>query len=253
MSAGHITKTVPWRQRARQFVDKAVNFILPSVCVSCGQVGDLFCESCQKSLTWFSAPLCPSCGRPLPFAAARCSWCRLESLPLDEIRAVCAFDGAAKDAIHALKFDGMFAVAEPLAQLMAQRFPAWSQPCDFLIPIPLHPERVRERGYNQANLLVRHLCRQLDAERDEDALWRTRPTRPQVGLDRVQRRQNVQGAFATDRQRVAGRHILLVDDVCTSGATLSAAAKALLDEGAASVRGFCFARPVMGRTGNQVD
>ncbi len=235
---------MPWRRRARQFLDKAVNFFLPSVCVSCGRVGDVFCESCQKSLTWFLDPLCPTCGRPLSHTAGRCASCRLDALPLQEIRAVCAFGGAARDAIHALKFEGMFAVAEPMALLMSERFPTWSQPCDFIIPIPLHPERLRERGYNQAGLLVRHLCQRIAANYDEESLWRTRHTRPQVGLDRVQRRQNVQGAFAVDRQRVAGQHVLLVDDVCTSGATLAAAAEALLEHGAASVRGFCFARPV---------
>jgi ComF family protein len=138
----------------------------------------------------------------------------------------------------------MFGVAEPLAALMAQRYPVWSDPLDIVVPIPLHPERVRERGYNQAALLARHLCPQLNLELDEEALWRTRHTRPQVGLDRVQRRQNVLGAFAADPPRVEGRRVLLVDDVCTSGATLASAAVALRDAGATGVRGFCFARPV---------
>ncbi|MFW6097856.1 MAG: ComF family protein, partial [Chloroflexota bacterium] len=105
-----------------------------------------------------------------------------------------------------------------------------------------HPERIRERGYNQSELLARHLCRQHGLYYEEEALWRTRNTRPQIGLDRAQRRENVKDAFAANT-RVRDRHVLLVDDVCTTGATLTAAGEALLSEGAASVRGFCFARP----------
>jgi ComF family protein len=141
----------------------------------------------------------------------------------------------------------MFSIALPLAELMAQRYPQWSAQVDLILPVPLHPERVRERGYNQAALLVRHLCRLLDVAYDEDkegALWRTRHTRPQVGLDRAQRHQNVEGAFAADNTYVHGKNVLLIDDVCTSGATMAAAAGALISEGASTVRGYCFARPV---------
>ena len=138
----------------------------------------------------------------------------------------------------------MFGVARPLAGMMAERFPPWAQIPDLIIPIPLHPERVRERGYNQATLLARLLCEQLSLEMDDNLLRRTRDTCPQVGLDRLQRRRNVAGAFSAHGALVKGRRVLLVDDVCTSGATLAAAAEALLEKGAASVSGYCFARPL---------
>ena len=174
-----------------------------------------------------------------------CAWCSRDTVPLKELRAVCAFEGAAREAIHALKYEGMFGVAQPLAALMAERFADWSPEPEMIIPIPLHPERVKERGYNQATLLARYLCRRLPLEMDEAALWRTRDTRPQVGLDRLQRRQNVAGAFAANGARISGRRVLLVDDVCTSGATLAAAAESLLENGARSVSGYCFARPTV--------
>jgi ComF family protein len=138
----------------------------------------------------------------------------------------------------------MFAVAEPLATVLVDGWPPWEQPVDLLIPIPLHPERERERGYNQSALLVRHLSRQLGLPSDEDALWRTRHTPPQVGLTVEQRRLNVRGAFAANGAGVAGRHVLLVDDVFTSGATLASAAGALLAREAQSVSGYCLARPI---------
>lgn len=143
-----------------------------------------------------------------------------------------------------MKFKGMFALAGPLAALMVESWPSWKHQPDLVIPIPLHPEREKERGYNQAALLSREICRQLELESDEAALRRIRHTRPQVGLDRAQRRENVRGAFAAKKARVSGRHLLLVDDVCTTGATLGAAAEALLDRGANSVSGYCIARPV---------
>lgn len=232
-----------WRVRLRQVFDKAIDFVLPPVCVSCGRIGAVFCDSCQRTLAWFSGPLCSSCGRQLTRAGALCLSCDRQTAPLAELRVVCTFSGAARDAVHALKYDGMFSVAMPVAALMARHFPAWSAPCDLIIPVPLHPERVRERGYNQSALLARHLCEHVHIPYDEEALWRTRHTRPQVGLDRAQRRQNVQGAFAAERLLIAGKQVLLIDDVCTSGATLEAAAAALLEAGASAVRGFCFARP----------
>jgi ComF family protein len=127
---------------------------------------------------------------------------------------------------------------------MVESWPSWKHQPDLVIPIPLHPEREKERGYNQAALLSRGICRQLELESDEAALRRIRHTRPQVGLDRAQRRENVRGAFAAKKARVSGKHLLLVDDVCTTGATLGAAAEALLDRGANSVSGYCIARPV---------
>lgn len=176
-------------------------------------------------------------------AGALCLACHGQKTPLTEVRIVCAFAGASRDAVHALKYKGMFSVAQPVAALMARHYPNWSSPNELVVPIPLHPERVRERGYNQSALLARHLCGHIDLPCDEEALWRTRHTRPQVGLDRTERRQNVLGAFAADRVRVAGKLVLLVDDVCTSGATLEAAGAALLEAGASAVCGFCFARP----------
>lgn len=239
-----------WSRRLRHLAEQAAAFVLPPVCVSCRRQGAVFCEQCEQSLSWFSENACPTCGRDLPAPGLGCAWCRGKATPLTEIRAVCAFEGAAREAIHALKYEGMFGVARPLALLMVKRFPAWKRAPELVIPIPLHHERVRERGYNQSVLLARHLCRQPvlqgDAVMDEDALWRIRHTRPQVGLDRLQRRQNVAGAFAADAARVRGRRVLLIDDVCTSGATLAAAAEALLEQGAAAVSGFCFARPRVG-------
>jgi ComF family protein len=113
---------------------------------------------------------------------------------------------------------------------------------EIVIPVPLHPERERERGYNQANLLVQYFCREIGLNSDLMALQRVRHTRPQVGLDPTARRENVEGAFRAESARVAGKRILLLDDVFTTGATMTAASQALLDCGARQVAGICVAR-----------
>lgn len=172
-----------------------------------------------------------------------CRFCVDDPLPLAQLRSVAAFEGAARDAIHALKYEGMFGVAPALAGLMVERWPAWGASIDLVVPIPLHPERERERGYNQSALLAERLCEELDLPGDGEVLRRIRHTRPQVGLDREQRKENVAGAFVA-LSEVADLNILLIDDVCTTGATLSAAATALLDCGARQVSAYCLAQPV---------
>jgi ComF family protein len=140
-----------------------------------------------------------------------------------------------------MKYEGYFALAEPLAALMLEARPRWQHPIDLALPIPLHADRRRERGYNQSELLLRAMLRHITWKSDLKALRRSRPTRPQVGLDMTERKANVSGAFAADASRVAGHRILLVDDVCTTGTTLNAAAEALLAAGAWSVTAYCLA------------
>jgi ComF family protein len=159
-----------------------------------------------------------------------------------QIRAAVWFCGPIMPAIHQLKYNGISAAAGPLAGLMVEGWPHWATPVDLALPVALHPARVHERGYNQATLLARHLSRELSLPLQEDGLARIRHTRPQVGLSAGERRHNVTGAFQADPATVAGKRILLVDDVCTTGATLDAAAGALLAAGARGVFAYCLAR-----------
>lgn len=144
--------------------------------------------------------------------------------------------------IHRLKYEGYFALAGPLSDFLIEGWPAWQQPPDLILPIPLHPRRQRRRGYNQSELLARPLARERFIDFSAAALRRTRHTVPQVGLGPAERADNVRGAFAADAALVRGRHILLVDDVLTTGATMSSAAEALLAAGARTVSAYCLAR-----------
>lgn len=141
-----------------------------------------------------------------------------------------------------MKYQGAFALASPLVELMVSRPVPWQHPVDLLVPVPLHPKRQRERGYNQSALLARELSRHWQLSVEERALQRIRYTTPQVGLSAVQRRVNVVGAFQAASQQIQHRHVLLIDDVYTTGATLSAAAVALHAAGASSITAYCAAR-----------
>jgi ComF family protein len=143
-----------------------------------------------------------------------------------------------------MKYDGFFALAKPLAQIMVRAWPDWEQFPDVILPIPLHPRRQRQRGFNQSALLAVHVGRQLTIPVNQKAMKRVRYTNPQTGLSPEDRLENVRGAFSADSHQVDSKQILLIDDVFTTGATMSAAADALLAAGAAGVSAYCLARTV---------
>jgi ComF family protein len=157
------------------------------------------------------------------------------------------YEGAARSAIHALKYRGQRRLAAPLAYRLAEAALRAGAQVDVIIPMPLHVARRRERGYNQAALLARPLARALGAPVNERALVRIRATQPQTRLNHVDRRANVAGAFAlanSAARTLAGRRIALVDDVTTTGATLEAAAEALLAARPAAIYALAVARPI---------
>jgi ComF family protein len=144
--------------------------------------------------------------------------------------------------VHKFKYDGVTALAEPLASLMAEYWLGEPTSVDVLVPVPLHRSRVRERGFNQAALLARELSKRIHLPVDELTLVRQRATASQVDLDIAERTENVRDAFRWSTNALAGKRVLVIDDVCTTGATLEACATALYDGGARSVQALTLAR-----------
>jgi ComF family protein len=175
---------------------------------------------------------------------ARCARCRRVARPLERSRAIGAYDGALRSIIHAFKYDGRRSLARPLAELMTSRGADVLSGADAVVPVPLHPARRRERGFNQAADLARHMGLPII-----DALRRVRRTEAQADLPAAQRHGNVKGAFAPGRaiRSVSGKVVVLIDDVSTTGATLDACARVLTDNGARSVRALTAARVVTQR------
>jgi ComF family protein len=171
-----------------------------------------------------------------------CTRCRNTPLRIERIRSATYFGGILQEAIHHLKYRGHTALAKPLGGLMAAYWQQHPMSADVIVPVPLHADRLRERGYNQAALLAHELARQARLAVDEQTLVRKRATTSQVKLDAKQRKENVHEAFCCSDGSLAGKRVLLVDDVCTTGATLEACAIALQESGALSVQALTLAR-----------
>jgi len=216
----------------------------PRRCVGCGKVGGFLCSNCYGKLPKLLPPLCPKCGRPQA-SGILCPSCRQRQTEIDGIRSPFRFAEVIRKAIHQLKYRNLKAISPCLAELLADYLEANPLPGEAIVPVPLHPRRLRERGYNQSNLLARELGKLTNLPVIEDCLIRVREAQPQVRTATVEeRRKNVTGAFICQNDEVSGKQIILIDDVCTSGATLESCALALKSKAATSVWGLTLAREI---------
>ncbi len=218
----------------------ALDFVFPIHCAGCGREGGVICGQCVDGLERLTAPYCRVCANP--GVNGLCRWCGQSPPGFDSLRSPFRFEGPVKDAIHRLKYKGERASTGLLARLMAEYLEGNPVPADALVPTPLHPRRLRSRGYNQSALLARELGKRLSLPVREDLLIRVRNPRPQVETQSQQeRRVNVADNFAC-RTDAAGLTVLLIDDVATTGSTLSECATALKAAGAARVHALTLAR-----------
>ncbi len=231
----------------RQVKTAFLDLLLPLRCLGCGREGDLICPSCRQSLPGIRLPLCQRCGATVS-EGNLCHSCVNYSLTIDGIRSLFLFQGTARQAILQLKYRHLKAIAAPLGQLLAEYLGSHPLKGEVIIPVPLHPKRLRERGYNQASLLAKELGKLVDLPVVEDTVTRVRDALPQARTgSAIERRRNVQDAFVC-HQGLEGRQILLVDDVCTTGATLDACASALKAAGASYVWGLTVAREMFSQS-----
>jgi ComF family protein len=185
--------------------------------------------------------LCRRCGAELPSVRDHCG-CRNRLKALSRLRSAVAYEGPIENAIHRFKYQGWRRLASPLALLIAERMVVEGLAASYALAVPLHRDRLRARGYNQAELLAREVRKRLALAQPPGELVRVRRTPPQVGHDRRWRLQNVQGAFAWRGGMLEGKSILVIDDVATTGATLDACASSLRDARCGPVIGMTLAR-----------
>ncbi|SMC25169.1 comF family protein [Desulfacinum hydrothermale DSM 13146] len=233
-------------ERVRDLLRRLSDWILPPVCAACGAAGlDLpvsgWCCGCLDRVRLVGSPLCPLCGRPYPATEAmpdhRCGECLEGRFRFDRARSAAVYEEAVQKGILELKFHGSLHWAEALAALILRNPHTRDMlsAADFLVPVPLHPHRIRQRGFNQASVLAHRLARRT-GHRVEKVLERRRKTMPQTRLSRRERLENVRGAFQVlNPHRVKGRKIVVIDDVFTTGTTLSECARALKTARAACV------------------
>lgn len=233
----------------------ALDLVYPALCPVCGSVlgagrRDPLCGACWAAIVLVERPYCAACG--LPFLAAGdeggspaeawCGSCAVERPSWDYARAAAVYAGTLRDALHELKYHRRRALARPLADLVAERCAAdLPGGAEALVPVPLAPGRERERGFNQAALLAERLGVALGMPVRSGWLTRVRPTLPQSDLTAAQRTENVRGAFRA-APAVAGRHVVVVDDILTTGATAAECARALRTAGARTVGVLVVAR-----------
>src|ERR1700723_291804 len=237
-----------WSHAAKLALDVA----LPTLCVSCRDPvdGEGVCASCWAKLSFIAPPFCPRLGIPFVYDPGP------DMLSMEAIanppayaraRAAVRYDDVARTLVHALKYQDRTDLAPAMGRWMARAGRELLEQADVLVPVPLHWRRGWSRRYNQSGALARVIERQTGVKLSSEALRRVRQTQQQIGLSRKERASNVQGAFkvaAARQSLIHARHVVLIDDVLTSGATVDACARALLRAKAASVDVLVFARVV---------
>ncbi|MBL0374688.1 ComF family protein [Rhizobium sp. KVB221] len=230
---------------------RAGDFLFPPACAGCGRMlasHGAVCQRCWQSIAFIERPYCQVLGIPFSHDLGE-GFLSAEAIAnppeFDRLRSVCAFDAAARSLVHALKYRDRTELAPMMAGWMARAGKELLADCDVLIPVPLHTRRLLSRRFNQAAELAFAVSRQTGKPMLATAVRRTRNTAHQVGLGRAGREDNVRGAFTVTvngKQEVMGKRIVLIDDVYTTGATVSAIARALRRAGAADIAVLTFAR-----------
>lgn len=222
-----------------------LELIYPPACVACDEVlpgAGFFCEACAELVLDVPAPRCRRCAEPGAFPKSTCPRCESRPPPFATAFAPVEHDGSVAKAIHRFKYEQRPDLARPLASLLARSAKTFleANPAA-LVPVPLHHERFRERGYDQATLLAVELGAVLRRPVRDGWLERTRATQRQVGLTEDARDANMQGAFSC-APSVRGHDVVLIDDVYTTGSTASEATRTLLAAGAGRVVVLTLAR-----------
>ena len=241
--------------------DWLVDWLYPPRCRACadrieGRDAEYFCSACWRRIQLVSHPNCTVCGRPFPDSGADdhvCGICLAREPRFTRARAWACYpreeveNHPLRQVVHKFKYGRKVSLGKPLGRLLAvgcREFLS-GQHLELILPVPLHPRRLRWRGFNQSALLALEVGRAWGIAMDPFVLLRTRETLPQTQLSEEERRRNVRGAFALDpRRSVKGKKILLVDDVYTSGATVNECSRTLKRAGAEEVTVLTLARAV---------
>ncbi len=227
-------------------IDGLSTILFPKTCVVCKNklkggisVDNFVCLACWGKISKNAPPFCHSCGRHIGKSNSTkniCPKCIRQPLHFDRAFSPCNYDGPVKELIHAFKYSGKDYLGKTLSNIMSQFILEYNLPInytDYIIPIPLHSSKLREREFNQAQILSNHIGKTFNKPVLSNALMRFRATKAQVQLDTEDRMQNVANSFSLRRDSdIRGKDILLVDDVLTTGATASEASKTLKDAGA---------------------
>ena len=230
---------------AYKFFWQAMDWIYPPACAGCGAAGEVWCADCRNSVVRIRPPVCERCGYPQNSKSSECAGCGKHQPAYTRLRSYGAYQGALKEAIHALKYQSNLALGFVFSQSLSEviRDEGWK--IDVISPIPLSPKRQKERGYNQAASVAHPLAGLLDIEYDAKSLTRIKNTESQVHLTADDRMKNMSGAFMLKERAWTGKRVLIIDDVITTGSTLNECARIAREGGAADVYGVSIARAIL--------
>lgn len=229
-----------WKYTLYRSVWSMLDLLFPPECGGCGRAGSRWCVNCQKRVNILNGILCDICGLPRGKAGV-CDACLADRPYFRALRAWAVFDEPVQTALHKLKYRRDISMGEALASQMLSFVLELNWPIDMVVPIPLGRQRRKERGYNQVGMIAKPLAMALNVNYAPNELIRSKETRSQVGLTKVERRENVRAAFRGGAG-VKEKTVLVVDDVSTTGATLSSGAEALYSSGAKDVYALTVAR-----------
>ena len=233
----------------RDLLKGLADLVYPKRCVVCkctiakkATIDEVICWECWNKIKKNTPPFCHCCGRVLKknsFAKHICPECVRKKFHFDRAYSPCIYDGAIKELIHEFKYNGKDYLGNTLSKLMINFIKEYDLPVeyiDFIVPVPLHKSRLREREFNQSQILSKHIASEFNKPLLADTLIRHRQTRTQTELDTEKRLTNVEGSFRVENKEIVrGKNILLIDDVLTTAATSSEAAFTLKSSGAGIV------------------
>lgn len=241
--------------KAKNFTEKALNLLFPPQCLSCNALVErhgALCQTCWNNIVFITEPVCVRCGFPFEYGLgheALCADCLREPPGFSQARTVFRYDEHSHRLILPLKFFDQTHAVPTYASWLARAGQPFLSQCEVIVPVPLHWRRLWQRKYNQAALLAAALSKLGGIPHLPDALIRTRHQPPQTGLSRAERLSNMRGVFAVNPKNpaaIAGRSVLLIDDVMTTGATINNCCRALFNARAKEVYVLTLARTLRG-------
>jgi competence protein ComFC len=225
---------------------QTIDWIYPPECGGCSKPGNRWCVTCQDNVIKIPEPVCVKCGTPLMVQDSKiCLSCLTNPPPYNALRSYGYYDGLLREALHKLKFDFDIGLAEVLSKYLIKIFNNFQWSVDMITAVPLSKTRMNVRGYNQSALLALPIALYTGIPFVPKAISRIRDTKSQVGLTALERQQNVKSAFISNPGIVKYKRILIVDDIATTGATISSCAHALGEAGAKEIYGLTVAKTIL--------
>lgn len=210
-----------------------MELLYPKTCCFCGEISTReLCDNCRENVFYIQEPRCKKCGKPIRYEEQEyCLDCQRRTFHYEQGRSLWVHKGAVPWSIYQFKYHNRrvygFFYAKELYRIYGEKIREWG--IDIIVPVPLHRKRKRRRGYNQAEIIARHLGELTGIQVNTKLVFRNMYTNPQKSLDNKERIRNLQNAFQMGKMKVEGKHILLIDDIYTTGSTIDAIAKKFLE------------------------